>query len=130
MKRIAATLFLLVYLVTSTGATIQRHYCMDKIVSWSFSTTESSHCGKCGMEQQGHKGCCHDENKTIKLGKDYKAAFTSCNFLKPPALFFKNSFAATEYLNVFRSVFSFPKSNAPPVVKTVPVYLSISVFRI
>lgn len=82
------------------------------------------------MEQQGHKGCCHDENKTIKLGKDYKASFTSYNFLKLPVPFFKNTVAATEYLNVFRSAISFPKRNAPPLVKNVPLYLSISVFRI
>ena len=130
MKRVAATIFLLVYFVTSSGATIQLHYCMDKLVGWSLTVKGKSNCSKCGMEKRDHKGCCHDENKTIRLDKDHKASVASYEFLKLQTQVFRSAFSTADYQNIPCPAVSFPKSNAPPVVKNIPVYLSISVFRI
>lgn len=130
MKKFVATIFLFVYFITSTGATVQLHYCMNKLVSWSLETKGKSVCNKCGMVKMKHKGCCHDENKIIKVDKDHKATFASFDFLKYSLPLHKNTSHSYEVLRISNLAVSYPKSNAPPVLSPVPVYLSNSVFRI
>lgn len=130
MKKVVATIFFFIYFITSSGATIQLHYCMDKLVGWSFSISSISKCNKCGMEKKGHKGCCHDENKIVKTGKDYNATSSYFDILKCNLQAFKPIVATTEYFLVFNSVKIHPKINAPPLLKPLPLYISNSVFRI
>ena len=130
MKRVAATIFLLVYFVTSSGATIQLHYCMDKLVSWSLNSKSKSNCSKCGMEKKGHKGCCHDESKFVKLDKVHKASANYFDFSKFQIQISKATFDCTEHLYVSNPVLSYPTTNAPPLISKAPIYLFNSVFRI
>ena len=130
MKKVVATIFLLTYFVASSGATIQLHYCMDKIVGWSLASKGKAKCEKCGMAKKGHKGCCHDENKIIQVDKDHKASFNSYELFKLQQLSPTNSLEKLVSINVFNPVTSFPTNNAPPILQTVPIYLSNSVFRI
>lgn len=130
MKKFIATIFLLIYFVTSSGATIQLHYCMDRLVSWSVLSKENSKCGKCGMEFKGHSGCCHDESKPIKIEKTYKGASIYIALQKIVPLVIKNSNASTVYILVVDPLVSFSSTHAPPRTRTIPIYLSNSVFRI
>lgn len=79
MKRFAATILAVLYLVTSAGATLQLHYCMDKLVDWNTGQHESATCGQCGMEKETGKddGCCKYEHKFFKVNPDQKAAENS-----------------------------------------------------
>lgn len=72
MKRIALTILAFVYITVSSGATVHFHYCMDKLIGWGFTSKSSDKCGSCGMVKKDHKGCCHDEHKTIKASQDHK----------------------------------------------------------
>lgn len=72
MKKLLITITALVYLTVSSGATVNLHYCMGKLMSWDLYTTTKSKCGSCGMEKNGHKGCCNDDQKTLKVDKDQK----------------------------------------------------------
>lgn len=130
MKKVIATIFLFVYFVTSSGATIQLHFCMDKLVGWSLSHDEKSKCSKCGMEKKGHKGCCHDESKFIKLNKVHQATFNYFDFLKLRLPIHNYSTENQEHVYVLNPFTFYPTNNAPPEQKEVPIYLFNSVFRI
>ena len=130
MKKAIATIFLLVYFFTSSGATIQLHFCMDKLVSWGFTANGKLNCGKCGMPKEGHKGCCHDEIKIINVDKNHKASFNSFEFLK-----FQLSLPKNVSQNLKNTYFVHPvlfnsTNHAPPILKNIPVYISNAVFRI
>ncbi len=81
-----------VYGITTVGATVHVHYCMDKIIGWDLSQTESSTCGKCGMKENStKKGCCKDELKQLKIDNDYQTstvAFLHKNFSVPAIKFY------------------------------------------
>ncbi len=63
---------MLIYGVTSVGATVHLHYCMNQFVGWELShNKEDDKCGKCGMKDK-KAGCCKDEHKQIKLSSDQK----------------------------------------------------------
>lgn len=128
MKKLIAIIFLVTYFVTSSGATMRLHYCMDKLVDWSFFNKVKANCSSCGMEKKGHKGCCHDENRIIKVDKNHKASTTSFEFLKYFPLI-NNTFLVNEHFFPFNPVTTNPSTNAPPV-RAIPIYLYISVFRI
>ena len=130
MKKIVTTILLLVYMVTSSGATIQLHYCMDRLVGWSLSATGTSTCVKCGMEKKGHKGCCHDEDKTIKVDRDQKASDTFLNVLVPTVALDKSPLDYRALVWIFNPVLLFPTNNAPPSRKKLPLFIYLSVFRI
>ena len=130
MKKIVATIFLLIYFVGSSGATIQLHYCMDKLIGWSLSSKEKSRCGKCGMEKKIQKGCCHDESRLVKLDKAYKASFNSFGLVKIEPQIQKLACGYLEHLFVFDPLTSLPNSNAPPIRRQTSIYIVNSVFRI
>ncbi len=130
MKKLIASIFIIIYFVTSTGATVQLHYCMDKLVSWDVNGKNKANCGECNMEKKGHKGCCHDENKLIKIEKDYKTSSAYFDFLKLSAQLSTSFDIKQETIPVFNISISFPLAHAPPRAEKVPIYLSNCIFRI
>ena len=62
MKPVLTTILAILYLASSTGATINIHYCMGKVVSKSI--VQEDKCGKCGMEKK--EGCCEDKVQVVK----------------------------------------------------------------
>jgi hypothetical protein len=132
MKRCFAFLLLIIYSVTSIGATVQLHYCMGKLSGWSISLTESNskECSKCGMEKaHSDKGCCHDENKLLKIQDDQKANYVSLDILK---------LSVSAAVSVDQSVACLllqkkqlpSKSNAPPLIGDLDLCIRNCVFRI
>ncbi len=79
MKRFWAILLILIYATGSTGATINRHYCMGRSSGWSLGQSASRHCGYCGMERVAvdGKGCCKDELSFVKTTTDHQAGVLS-----------------------------------------------------
>jgi hypothetical protein len=84
MKRIAALILFLIYLVPSTGATLHYRYCMGEMIDLSFWGNKEKDCGKCGMEMKGpeNNGCCNDEHKWIKLVDDQALSTTDLHAFK------------------------------------------------
>ena len=130
MKKIIATIFLVTYFVASSGATIQLHYCMDKLVGWNLASKEKSKCSKCGMEKKGHRGCCHDESRFIKLNKVHEASFCYFELSKLQPQIEKNINGSVEFLYILNPRVTYPITNAPPLQAQVLIYLFNSVFRI
>jgi hypothetical protein len=130
MKKLITSIFILTYFVTSTGAAVQLHYCMNELVSWDVNGKTKANCGECGMEKQGHKGCCHDENKLIKIEKDHKVSSASFDFLQLPAPLHTAMNVKQGFTPVFNIITFYPSAHAPPKAGKVPIYLFNSLFRI
>lgn len=84
MKKFIVAILAFLYLGTSTGATVNLHYCMGKLADWSLGHDDSKTCGTCGMKKVHHKkmGCCKDEKKFLKIDSDQKfTEKTSKDFL-------------------------------------------------
>lgn len=78
-----------IYGVTTVGATVHLHFCMDKFVGWDLSHSQNSTCSKCGMKESAtKKGCCKDEEKQLKIDTDHqKSTITSFeNSLQAPVI--------------------------------------------
>lgn len=133
MKRFLAFIVLIVYSATTIGATVQLHYCMGKLESWSlvWAGPKSKECNKCGMEktESSGKGCCHDESKILKVQDDQKVNHLSLEIFKLPV--------AAPLISNHTIVYSLPEingvlpfSNAPPRSSGADICIYNCVFRI
>jgi hypothetical protein len=52
MKKLFVAILAILYLSTSTGATLHVHYCMGRLAGWGLGHNNSKTCGKCGMEKR------------------------------------------------------------------------------
>jgi len=130
MKTFLITITALVYLTVSSGATVNLHYCMGKLMSWDLSARSKSKCGSCGMEKSGHKGCCNDEQKTFKVDKDQKVTESSFQFLSISSVAI--AVTHTELPLIYSSTLltDNPTAHAPPRFGGVPIFILNRNFRI
>lgn len=129
MKKYLVAILAIVYLAASSEATINFHYCMDKLISLDLSHKKEGRCGSCGMEKAGHKGCCHDEQMQVKIEKDQKASESSFQFLT----IFSHTFPATNtgILFVYPStVLDELIPHDPPRLGALPLFVLNCNFRI
>lgn len=132
MKKFFVTILAVLYLATTTGATVQMHYCMDKLVELNLWNSEKDQCGNCGMEtnQQTDNGCCKDEHKQVKLENDHYKSGVVFQAMQVSAV------ALPVYFNqippvTFSSVTEEnPRSHAPPRSCALAIYKRNCVFRI
>ena len=93
MKRILVSIIASLYLLASTGTAVELHYCMGKVVDWSFAHISSASCDQCGMDkQEDGNHCCKDEQKYVKSLDDQKSNTASQDFsplsaAAPPSTF-------------------------------------------
>jgi hypothetical protein len=132
MKKIAVVILALLYIITTTGANLNMHYCMGELADWGFGSNKSKTCGFCGMEKGDEKdnGCCKDELKFIKNENDQKFVESANYTLKIPAvaqLPVYIGFACIQSASVKEQN---PVSHAPPWYKGLPFYISNRTFLI
>ena len=127
MKKILVSIFAVFYLVSSVGATVHLHYCMDKFINWSL-LKGGEKCNKCGMEKDG--SCCKDENKFVKNSIDQKLAESSIQLIQMAAVAMPAAFVCTSD-HYFTSIIQENLlSHAPPRNSGVGIYILNSVFRL
>jgi len=130
VKKFAATILAILYLVTSTGATIHMHYCMGQLKSsglWHTAKMKDA-CPTCGMTKK--KGCCEDKHTVLKVGKQYDlqpSAVSATKFVAEPA---RHNFMNYSPAFFTASLADYPLANSPPGVPTVPLYMAHCVYRI
>ena len=127
MKKFLVTILALVYLISSAGATMHLHYCMDKLVSWSLSERPGNLCENCGMEANG--GCCKDEQHFIKNNTDQKTAESDIQLLQISAIATPTPFIITSGL-YFSQEAKHTTSYSPPDNSGVDILIRNCVFRI
>lgn len=130
MKKVVVAIFAVFYLVITSGFTLHFHYCMNKPAGWSLFPLNKEKCGVCGMHKGNSKGCCKDENKTVKFTFDQK--LTDNNVAKIQQL---TSVASLPLMVEHLSVSLQPEHKelnnlSPPHLRSVPVFICNCNFRI
>jgi len=104
---------------------------MNEFIGWNlWHTDKENKCGKCGMKQK-KDGCCKDEHKQLTLTSNQ-------NHHQIKALVFERFFTPViqthqhnyNFLQPLTVALTYPKTNAPPLWRGVPIYLSNCVFLI
>ena len=110
MKKVFATILALIYFITSTGATVNIHYCMGKL--YAVDLVATTKCGKCGMEND-KGGCCKDEIKTVKLNDSHQPATAQIAFTAPVAVIhnYPSPLAFADAIVIPKAA---TKNNSPP----------------
>jgi hypothetical protein len=132
MKKFIVSILAILYLGLSTGATINMHYCMGKLVGSSLWHSETSDlCNKCGMEKKASKNkCCKDETKVVKIEQDQKVTIPLEHAVDVTSIeILQNSFVTPTFF-VNSSIEEDFFSNAPPLAFKAPIYLRNCDFRI
>lgn len=132
MKQFIVILLALMYLATSTGATVHLHYCMDELVEQNFFKSSKEECGNCGMKKsQQKKGCCKDEHKQIKIESKHfvsEFAFKAAQDISIVLPVFFPQLPEPHFTSISES---HPVSHAPPDDDGgMPIYKRIRVFLI
>lgn len=132
MKKFVAVILALLYITTSTGATLHMHYCMGELADWDFGMTKSESCGQCGMEKNGDNdnGCCKDEQAFIKNDRDQVAAPSGFHFASPASIALPVPFIEFPPVNIVSVTEANPLNHAPPRSSGTAVYVRNCVFLI
>ena len=128
MKKFIVAILAFSYLVTSIGATIHLHYCMDKLVTWSLSGgTEGDKCENCGMKKDDN--CCKDKKKVVKNTTDQKTSESPTLNLRVFTAAIPSFF--TNDIDYYSSITTeFSTTHAPPIKIGKEIYLRNCIFRI
>lgn len=125
LKRIIHIILACLFLTTTTGFTLSKHYCGARMVSVSINTEADFCCG-----DMGNSNCCHNETEHFQLKVDFVSYVSDFQFQDTDVdVLFPVVFA---YLHNSLSTepdidFSPTESTPPPDIKT---FLSaIQVFR-
>ena len=116
-----------VYGITTVGATVHLHFCMDKFIGWNLSQTETIACGKCGMkESKTKKGCCKDKVEQLKINTDHQKSSATV-FIKvlsnPITYSYPSFFTFTNIVfNETQSGLNYYPPPLPPILKLTVLY--------
>jgi hypothetical protein len=128
MKKLAASILLLIYIVVSTGFVVSVHYCMDQLNSVELGHVTDSKCNDCGMIIEDSDGCCKDEVKVMKMQVDQAIAkLVKADFSLPLVSSFSTQFLFTPLIGDAKP--DQPVAHGPPLSKQ-DTYLQNRVFRI
>ncbi len=128
MKKLAFILCF-VYVVASSGATINFHYCMGKFIGWDVSAPIPATCNNCSMQKEKAKGCCNDKHATLQLKTDH----LSSSINNVPNIYFVC--IHPQYSSFINSIISVDDNVAhsihgPPFIQSIPSFIRNCVFRI
>lgn len=132
MKKIVIVILAYLYLITTTGANLNLHYCMGELADWGLGSSKSKICGFCGMEESDEKdnGCCKDEQKFLKNDSDQKVVESSLDIIKVFAAAPLPDYTALPAVFFSSLTEQNPLSNAPPRSKGQALYILNSNFLI
>jgi len=132
MKKLIITILALVYITTSTGFNIHKHYCMGKIADWGLFGNNNNTCSKCGMEEiEGEdNGCCKDKVMLVKNSADQKNAESPLPFMHLGAIETALSFIEIPPVNFSVIKDESPVNHVPHRGTIQPVYIRNCVFLI
>jgi len=136
MKRLITLILTVIYIGTVTGAPVQLHYCMGKLVEWQLGSSEKERCGSCGMKKApagtgiAKKQCCEDQFKELKLKKDQRLPASSQQPVFMPAAVTPVNACVIPAVPVIALATVFPVTTGPPPAAGIPVFLLHCNFRI
>jgi hypothetical protein len=130
MKKILVTILLFTYAFAASGASVELHYCMGKLIGVDFDHASKNDCRNCGMKTKPGGGCCNTKQIQVNVDQDQQAAYNNIHLSNDHfAVISVYSIADDTLANVNNNV-AFPSIHAPPFINRVPVYLLNCNFRI
>ena len=125
MKKFITAILAVLYLGTSSGATIHMHYCMGKLADWGLSHNKSKTCPKCGMEKSDKfdNSCCKDEKKFVKDDSAQKLVEKNLQALQLFSIAIPSSFTELAVIEFSSVTEENPTGHAPPRTHGVAVYI-------
>lgn len=130
MKKALAVIWVVAYLLLSTGVVVNFHYCMNQLASTQFYGGKQEVCGRCGMDAETSHGCCRDEIKVIKMDDDHQLLSLTAWALQAPALIEEESSAFFRDFVPQLADRDNWRNHSPPPLHAQDTYLQNSVFRI
>lgn len=131
MKKFLLGILTILYFGISTGATVHVHYCMGRVAGIGLVGKDKDHCHKCGMTMMnGKKGCCHDEQKSIKIGNDQNSTESAYQMIQLSSVVIEKNYS--ELPGALITSLKEENSNHQALTRSpqVAVYIRNCVFRI
>ncbi len=125
MKKFITTILAILYIGTSTGATVYTHYCMGKVADWGIGHNDAKTCGFCGMEKTDStdNGCCTDEHKFFKDDSAQKITENNLQILQVLSAAIPSTYIELPIVEFSSVTEENPSSHAPPRTTGVAVYI-------
>ena len=129
MKKLLASISVIVYFVMTCGVIVNLHYCMGRVQSIDFYGAEKKICDKCGMSLDNTHGCCKEEVKILKLQSDQNKAHATYSFKGIDIVATTPSDFIVATINNIERTTRF-NDHSPPLLTEQDTYLQNCVFRI
>jgi hypothetical protein len=130
MKRFIAAILAILYIGASSGATIQIHYCMGKLVKLTVAHEQyNSKCSHCGMDKNSNDlNCCKQEQKHLDAVQDHKLP-PAVQSLRPASVKY---ISIADLITVATATSSTIKTHDEPpyLLNSIPFHILHCVFRI
>ncbi|TAF74533.1 MAG: hypothetical protein EAZ53_08450 [Bacteroidetes bacterium] len=128
MKKSVIYIFTFIYLVFSTGFTVNAHYCAGDLQSISFFEL-SKDCNKCGKKKM--KGCCKDVSQSFQVDDEHIISSSDFSFKTPDFQSFFNPIFNFKFrqtiLNFSKPFIGFENT---PLFSNTPIYIRLCSFLI
>lgn len=130
MKKFFASILILLYFASTSGATVYMHYCMGRLVDVTLQQSAKQTCSKCGMVKnpQSNKDCCKDKQQQVKIEKEHQKTETVFQPLVPIAPV--TAYTEGPAVSIYSITEENPTSNAPPRSSGPALFKRNCVFRI
>ena len=119
---------MLLYIVVSSGITMNYHYCMGQLAD--VSLWQKAACPACGMKHDTHK-CCTTDTELIKLSLDQDVAhFNSTNFTPSVVTLLFDISEWHSLLVPEQHSIAYAPRKSPPDCSSVPLFIHNCTFLI
>ena len=127
MKKFVAIFFSIFYLISSSGISLNVHYCGGKMKHVSFITTNEKGC--CGKKKMSKK-CCKDKVAYFKIKDNHKSNLVAK--VVPPPVKLINTVLPSVHVDCYTStvIVTVENNHSPPVIYDNPLYLKHRVLLI
>ena len=127
MRKCLVILLMLVYGFSSSGTTVNLHYCCGKLDDISFSTQKNDRCPMGNHVKKSN--CCHDKQITAKLIPDQEQ---STKWIQSKQLLIATPVIQAASISFTESIVSVDRlaRGVPVPITIVPLFIKNCVFRI
>lgn len=127
MKKILASIFLVLNFAASSGVVLNVHYCMGHIASVKVDDF-SLKSGMCD-NNESKNDCCRDEIKVLKVDNLHKASVVAY-FINIPEVFLSSCVSLIDQTKLISQKADLPLVHAPPNLSLPPSYILNCVFKV
>ena len=132
MKKLLVILLLMVYGLSSTGMTVNFHYCCGKLKKVEFSSAQVE-C-RMKMKHSSGKKCCDNQQVEFKVKADQKITESGKTIISGKAFITdvatSSSYSSFAFANSIHSKTLIPSVFAPPPLANYPLYVLNCIYRI